>query len=117
MGVPSPWRKFRVTPEEELLLREGAQRYATSVSGFIRRAVKAALTGQPLLTPDERAAIDAARDQFRRAAVNLDSLLRQVYLVQSGVMDRGPSEDEFRFMLSDLRLTASVLKRTLRKLP
>lgn len=115
--MPSPWRKFRVTPEEERLLREGAQRYGTSVSGFIRRSVKAALTSQPLLTPEERASIDAACDQFRRAAVNLDSLLHQVYLFQSGVMDRGPSEDEFRYMLSSLRLSANALKRTLRTLP
>jgi hypothetical protein len=49
--------------------------------------------------------------------VNLDSLLRQTYLFQSGVMDAGPSEEEFRFMLADLRQGADRLKLMLQKLP
>jgi hypothetical protein len=52
----------------------------------------------------------------RRAAQNLDRLLRQVYLFQSGVMDRGPSEGDFGFMLSELRQGADALKAKLRKL-
>jgi hypothetical protein len=114
--MPQPWRKFRVTPEEDQRLQEGAARYETSVSGFIRRAVRAALTQQPLLSPNELSTIDMARDQFRRAAVNLDSLLRQTYLFQSGAMDGAPSADEFRFMLADLRHTADALRLTLSKL-
>lgn len=114
--MPSPWRKFRITSEEDERLQEGATRHETSVSGFIRRAVKAALDQQPLLSPAELAAIDTAREQFRRAAVNLDSLLRQAYLFQSGGMDQAPSADEFRFMLADLRQTADALKLTLKKL-
>jgi hypothetical protein len=69
------------------------------------------------LSPDERAAIDSARDQFRRAAVNLDSLLRQTYLFQDGVMDNGPSEEELRFMLADLRQNTDRLKLALKQLP
>jgi hypothetical protein len=109
--------EIRVTADEAAEVREGAARYATTVSAFLRMAVKAALTQQPLMLPSEVAAIDAARDQFRRAAVNLDSLLRQTYLFQSGVMDAGPSEEEFRFMLTDLRQGADRLKLMLQKLP
>jgi hypothetical protein len=109
--------EIRVTADEAAEVREGAARYATTVSAFLRMAVKAALTQQPLMLPSEVAAIDAARDQFRRAAVNLDSLLRQTYLFQSGVMDAGPSEEEFRFMLADLRQGADRLKLMLQKLP
>ncbi len=109
--------EIRVTADEAAEVREGAARYATTVSGFLRMAVKAALTQQPLMLPFEVAAIDAARDQFRRAAVNLDSLLRQTYLFQSGVMDAGPSEEEFRFMLAELRQHAARLQLTLQNLP
>jgi hypothetical protein len=109
--------KFRVSEEERAALAEGAARYGVTPTAFIRRAIAAAVTQQPVLSLDERIAIDTSRDQFRRAAQNLDSLLRQVYLFQSGVMDRGPSEDEFRFMLSQLRHGAEMLKAKLQKLP
>jgi hypothetical protein len=69
------------------------------------------------MLPSEVATIDAARDEFRRVAVNLDSLLRQTYLSQSGVMDIGPSEDDFRFVLTELRQNAARLKLVLDKLP
>ena len=49
--------------------------------------------------------------------MNLDSLLRQAYLFQSGVMDAGPSEEELRFMLADLRQSTDRLKLTLQRLP
>jgi mobilization protein NikA len=109
--------KFRVSEEERAALMEGAARYGVTPTTFIRRAIDAAVTQQPVLSLDERIAIDTSRDQFRRAAQNLDSLLRQVYLFQSGVMDRGPSEEDFRFMLSQLRHSAEALKAKLRKLP
>jgi hypothetical protein len=109
--------EIRVTADEAAEVREGAARYATTVSAFLRMAVKAALTQQPLMLPSEVAAIDAARDQFRRAAVNLDSLLRQTYLFQDGVMDNGPSEEELRFMVADLRANTERLKLALKKLP
>ena len=48
---------------------------------------------------------------------NLDSLLRQTYLFQDGVMDNGPSEEELRFMLADLRANTERLKLALKKLP
>ncbi len=109
--------KFRVSEEEREALAKGAARYGVTPTTFVRRAISAAVTQQPVLSRDERIAIDTSRDQFRRAAQNLDSLLRQVYLFQSGVMDRGPSEDDFRFMLGELRHGAEVLKTKLLKLP
>jgi hypothetical protein len=109
--------KFRVTEAERAALVEGAARYGVTPTAFVRRAISAAVTQQPVLSLDERIAIDTSRDQFRRAAQNLDSLLRQVYLFQSGVMERGPSEDDFRFMLSQLRRGAEALTAKLRKLP
>src|ERR1700676_2137657 len=106
--------KFRVREEEREALAKGAARYGVTPTAFVRRAINAAVTQQPVLSRDERVAIDTSRDQFRRAAQNLDSLLRQVYLFQSGVMDRGPSEDELRPMLSELRHGADALKAKLR---
>lgn len=107
--------KFRVSEAERAALAEGAARYGVTPTSFIRRAINAAVAQQPVLSVDERVAIDTSREQFRRAAQNLDSLLRQVYLFQSGVMDRGPSEDDFRFTLSELRQGADALKAKLRK--
>ena len=109
--------RFRVSEAERAALAKGAARYGVTPTAFVRRAISAAVTQQPVLSRDERVAIDTTRDQFRRAAQNLDSLLRQVYLFQSGVMDRGPSEDDFRFMLSQLRHGAETLKAKLQKLP
>jgi hypothetical protein len=109
--------QIRLTPEERAELEAGAEQFETTVTGLIRKAIKSALTQRSILLPEERAAIDTARDQFRRAAVNLDSLLRQAYLFQSGVMDAGPSEEELRFMLADLRQSTDRLKLTLQKLP
>ena len=108
--------KFRVSEEEREALAKGAARYGVTPTTFVRRAISAAVTQQPVLSRDERIAIDTSRDQFRRAAQNLDSLLRQVYLFQSGVMDRGPTEDDFRFMLGELRRSENALKAKLRKL-
>src|SRR4051794_8607285 len=81
-AMTSPWRKFRVTPGEDAELEAGADRFETTVSGFIRMAVQAALTQQPILLPEERAAFGKALEQFRQAGVNLNSLLRQTYLFQ-----------------------------------
>jgi hypothetical protein len=106
--------KFRVSEEERAALAQGAARYGVTPTAFVRRAIDAAVNQQPVLSRNERVAIDTSRDQFRRAAQNLDSLLRQVYLFQSGVMDRGPSEDDLRFMLSELRQGADALKAKLR---
>src|SRR5690242_7060430 len=108
--------KFRLSEGEKAALAEGAARYGVTPTSFVRRAINAAVTQQPVLSLDERVAIDTSREQFRRAAQNLDSLLRQVYLFQSGVMDRGPSEDDFRFMLGELRQGTDALKARLRKL-
>jgi hypothetical protein len=95
-AIPKGTRtKFRVSKEEREALAEGAARYGVTPTTFVRRAISAAVTQQPVLSRDERIAIGTCRDQFRRAAQNLDSLLRQVYLFQSGVMDRGLSEDDF----------------------
>jgi hypothetical protein len=115
--VRTSYFQIRLTPEERAELEAGAEQFGTTVTGLIRKAVKAALTQRSILLPEERAAIDSARDQFRRAAVNLDSLLRQAYLFQDGVMDNGPSEEELRFMLADLRANTERLKLALKKLP
>jgi hypothetical protein len=115
--VRTSYFQIRLTPEERAELEAGAERFDTTVTGLIRKAVKAALTQQSILLPEERAAIDSARDQFRRAAVNLDSLLRQTYLFQDGVMDNGPSEEELQFMVADLRANTQRLKLALKKLP
>jgi hypothetical protein len=108
--------EMRLTADEYAAVEAGAERFGTTITGLVRKAVKAALTQQSVLLPDEREAIDKAREQFRQAGVNLNSLLRQTYLFQDGVMERGPSEEEFRFMLADLRQATDALKLTLKKL-
>jgi hypothetical protein len=111
------WRKFRVSLEEDAELKAAAQRYQSSVSGVIRRAVRALMTQQPVLLPTEFDELYRAREQFRKAGYNLDSLLRQVYLYQNGVTTSGPEPDEFRMMLEELRQAAALYAERLEKYP
>jgi hypothetical protein len=111
------WRKFRVSPAEDAELEAAAKRFQSSVSGVIRRAVHALMTQQPVLSPTEFDELYRAREQFRKAGYNLDSLLRQVYLYQNGVTTRGPQPDEFRLMLEELRQAAAHYAAQLEKYP
>jgi hypothetical protein len=111
------WRKFRVSPAEDAELEAAAERFQSSVSGVIRRAVQAMVTQQPVLSPTEFDELYRAREQFRKAGANLDSLLRQVYLYQNGVTGEGPEADEFRRMLDALRQAAAHYSERLDKYP
>ena len=111
------WRKFRVTPEEDAALEAAATRFQSSVSGVIRRAVQALTTQRPVLSPTEFDELHRAREQFRKAGYNLDSLLRQVYLYQNGVTTRGPEPDEFHMMLEELRQAVAVYTSRLESYP
>lgn len=108
---------LRLTPEEDRAWREGARRYGTTVTGLIRKAVRSVLAQRPVLAPAELDEIYKAREQFRRAGYNLDSLLRQVYLAQLGVTIRGPEADEFRAMLAELRRATAHYTAMLAKFP
>ena len=56
--------QIRLTPEERAELEAGADRFGTTVTGLIRKAVKAALTQRSILLPEERAAIDKALNEL-----------------------------------------------------
>ena len=111
------WRKFRVTPDEDAELAAVAKRFGTTVAGFIRKAVRSAVSQLPVLSPAEFDELYRAREQFRRAGYNLDALLRQVYLTQLGVTVRGPEADEFRAMLGELRQATAHYTAMLAKFP
>jgi hypothetical protein len=111
------WRKLRVTPDEDAALEAAAERFQSTVSGVIRRAVQALMTQRPVLSAKEFDELYQAREQFRKAGYNLDSLLRQVYLHQNGVTTRGPEPDEFHLMLDELRRATAVYTRQLESYP
>lgn len=109
--------QIRLTPEERADIGAGAQRFGTSVTGFVRKAVKSALTQKPALLPEERASLDTTRDQFRRAADNLNSLLRQSYMFQNGTIENGPTGEELTVMAAELRQQMDALTAALKILP
>ena len=111
------WRKFRVSPEEDAQLEAAAQRFGATVSGVIRRAVQALIEQRPVLSPVELQELHRAREQFRKAGSNLDSLLRQVYLVQNGITAHGPELDAFHLMLGELRQAAAHYSEMLQSYP
>jgi hypothetical protein len=108
---------LRLSPEEDQAWREGAKHYRTTVTGFVRKAVRSVLSQRPVLSPTELDEIYKAREQFRRAGYNLDALLRQVYLTQLGVTVRGPEAEEFRGMLAELRQATAHYTAMLAKFP
>src|ERR1700737_2944108 len=55
---------IRLTEEELQQWEEGARRLGTTASALVRRAVNAALTQQPLLSPAEREELYQAREAF-----------------------------------------------------
>lgn len=108
---------LRLTAEEDRAWRDGAKQYRTTVTGFIRKAVRSVLSQRPVLSPAELDELYKAREEFRRAGYNLNSLLRQVYLAQLGVTVRGPEADEFRAMLHELRRATDQYAAMLAKFP
>jgi hypothetical protein len=109
--------EIRFSHEERAAIDTAVAQFGGTPTTFIRRAIAAALTQQPLLSPGELAAIDQAREAFRRAGVNLNGLLHAVHRFHSGVLDELPAPDEFRFMLDDVRTAAARYSDALKKLP
>ncbi len=124
--------EVRLTDEERAALEAGAERYQTTVTGLIRKAVKSVLSQRPVLAPAEfdelykarelfrPAEFDElykARELFRQAGNNLNTLLRQVYLTQAEVTVRGPEADEFHAMLAELRQSSAHYTQMLAKFP
>jgi hypothetical protein len=109
--------ELRLTDEERAALEAGAEHYQTTVTGLIRRAIKSVLAQQPVLVPAELDEIYKARELFRQAGNNLNSLLRQVYLTQAEVTVRGPEPEEFHVMLAELRQSTAHYTQMLAKFP
>jgi hypothetical protein len=90
-----------------------------SISVNTKRAPAASLsmrgvTTMPLvLKPSRNATSSPWRCSYSRSRC----LLRQTYLFQDGVMDNGPSAEEMRFIVADLRANTERLKLALKKLP
>jgi hypothetical protein len=108
---------IRLNEDELQQWEEGARRLGTTASALVRRAVNAAITQQPLLSPAEREELYQAREAFRRAGVNLNGLLHAVHRFHSGALDQLPAAEEFRFMLDDMRTSAARYSDALKKLP
>jgi DNA-binding transcriptional regulator YdaS (Cro superfamily) len=108
---------IRLSEDELQQWEEGARRLGTTASALVRRAVNAALSQQPLLSPAEREELYQAREAFRRAAVNLNGLLHAVHRFDGGALDQLPAAEEFRFMLDDIRTSAARYSDALKKLP
>jgi hypothetical protein len=87
---------MRLSADESARLEEGATRFRTTRSGFIRRSIRAALAQRPLLGPGELDELARVTEQLRRAGVNLNVLLRNLYLYEDGAMDRPPPHDELK---------------------
>jgi hypothetical protein len=109
--------EIRFSHEERAAIDAAVAQFGGTPTTFIRRAIAAALTQQPLLSPGELAAIDQAREAFRRAGINLNGLLHAVHRFHSGVLDELPAPEEFRFMLDDVRTAAARYSDALKKLP
>ena len=109
--------ELRVSDEERAAINAAVARFGGTPTTFIRRAIKAALSQQPLLSSRELDEIVTAREAFRRAAVNLNGLLHEVYRFQSGYLDELPAPEEFRFMLDDVRNAATRFSDSLKRLP
>jgi hypothetical protein len=109
--------ELRLTDEERATLEAGAAHYQTTVTGLIRKAIKAVLSQQPVLAPAEFDELYRARELFRQAGNNLNSLLRQVYLTQAEVTVRGPEPEEFHAMLAELRRSTAHYTQMLAKFP
>jgi hypothetical protein len=109
---------IRLTREDAERYRAAAQGLGATLSHFMRRAMDAAVKQKPILTPVEVEAFDGIREQLRRAGYNLDHLLHQVHLHQNGVTDNGgPSLDDYRDMLAEIRGAMSRIDDCLSKLP
>lgn len=107
-------KRIRLSGDELQRWEEGARRLGTTVSALVRRAVRAALTQQPLLSLEE---LYQAREAFRRAGVNLNGVLYAMHRYDNGVLDELPPAEEFRFMLDDIRASAAHYRAALAKLP
>jgi hypothetical protein len=109
--------ELRLSSEERSAIDAAVARFGGTPTTFIRRAVTAALSQQPLLSPIELDEIGRARDAFRRAGINLNGLLYAVHRFESGVLDALPAPEEFRFMLDDIRTAAARYADALKRLP
>ena len=109
--------EIRFSHEERAAIDAAVGQFGGTPTTLIRRAIKAALTRQPLLSRDELDEIYQAREAFRRAGVNLNGLLHEVYRFQGGVLDELPAPEEFRFTLDDVRAAAARYSDALKKLP
>jgi hypothetical protein len=105
---------MRLTADENARLSEGAARFRTTRSGFIRRSINAALAQRPLFAPAELEELTRVCEQLRRAGVNLNVLLRNLHLYEDGVMDRPPPHDELEAAADMLKEASGAVTEFLR---
>ena len=94
---------MRLLPAEAAKLAEGAARFRTTESGFVRRAITGALAGRQLLSPTELDALEQLREQVRRVGVNLNTVVRNLHLYENGAADRPPPADELHSIAAGVR--------------
>jgi hypothetical protein len=94
---------MRLLPAEAEKLAEGAARFRTTESGFVRRAIAAALADRQLLSPAELDELEQLREQVRRVGVNLNTVLRNLHLYENGATDRLPPMDELYSITAGVR--------------
>lgn len=108
---------MRLSADESARLDEGATRFRTTRSGFVRRAINAALLQRALLAPPELEQLDRLREQVRRAGVNLNVLLRNLHLYEDGGMDSPPPHDELKAAAGMLREASEAVTEFLARFP
>lgn len=108
---------MRLSADETVQLELGAERFRTTRSGFVRRAITAALEQRPLLTPEELEAIYQLRDQVQRVGSNVNVILRNLHLYRNDVQDRPPPVDELEAAAAAIRGVMEDASAILDRLP
>ena len=94
--------EVRIEPTKKRIWEAAAARNGIRLSAFVRRAADAAALGAPFLSRQEIDSLDELRDQVRRVGVNLNALLRLLYIYEDGG-GRLPDHELVTAILADLQ--------------
>lgn len=107
--------RFRVTPEMKGKLKDAAKRSRKTLTGWALSALNATAEGRPIYAPEDVAALNEAVEQFRKAAINLNQLVKYLHQYDAGTratLDL-PEPRQWVAALADIEETATTVRRRL----
>ena len=107
-----PQLNFRISADLKQRLETAASAHGKTLTGWALSVLKAAAENRPVYAPEDVAALQEASEQFRKAGINLNQLLKYLHQYDAGARTTMnlPELEDWRRALRDLEATHAAVR-------